>query len=120
MNVVIRLIAGVLLAGVAMGASANVIINLVPDAQNVQVGSQVSLDLNIEGLGDHVAPSLGGFSLNVTFDAARFSFDSATFGSALGDLNSFEAFSYADGTTTPGTITLSETSFLDPATLNSA
>jgi hypothetical protein len=58
-------------------------INVLPSVQSVTVGSTVTSALQIEGLGDHEAPSLGIFDLILTFDPATLSFDSASFGDPL-------------------------------------
>lgn len=62
-------------------------IGLGPALQTFTPGSVVDLQLQISGLGQGMAPSLGAFDLDVTFDPALLSFDSVTFGDPLlGDL----------------------------------
>ena len=57
-----------------------------PVSQEVVVGDPASVNLIISGLGDHTAPSLGAFDLDIHFDPAILAFDSATFGDpVLGD-----------------------------------
>lgn len=61
-------------------------ISIQPSSQTVDLGSSVSLDVGISGLGDGVAPSLSTFDFNVRFDPAILSFSSISFGDpVLGD-----------------------------------
>jgi len=62
-------------------------LSLNPSTSITTVGSPISMDLVISGLGDHVAPSLGTFDLEVSFDAALFSLTNVNFASNLGDPN---------------------------------
>jgi len=65
-------------------ASANIVLSFQPSSPSVAQGSQVTIDLNIAGLG--LPPSLGTFDLNVGFDPTIFSFSTFTFGDpVLGD-----------------------------------
>lgn len=62
-------------------------ITLQPGTQTVAPGGTVDLTLRISGLGNGVAPSLGAFDLDVSFDPALLTYDSLTFGDpGLGDL----------------------------------
>ena len=57
-----------------------------PVTQDVGLGSMVDVALRISGLGNATAPSLSMFDIDVSFDSARLSFSSATFGDpVLGD-----------------------------------
>jgi hypothetical protein len=47
-----------------------VLLSFVPASQSVVIGSAVSIDLVISGLGDHMPPSLSTFDLDVSFDPA--------------------------------------------------
>jgi hypothetical protein len=65
-------------------AFANVIVSLDPSSQEVALGSQANVDLDISGLGN--PPSLGTFDLNVSFDPTILSFSDIAFGDpVLGD-----------------------------------
>ena len=100
---------------VAMPAFADPALSLVPSTQNVSVGNSFSVDLRIDGLGDGVAPSVGTYDLNVSFDSMLVSFDTATYGTGLDvwGLGSLQA-------TTPGSgsVNLFELSFDTPEDLN--
>jgi MYXO-CTERM domain-containing protein len=64
----------------------SVTVSVTPVTQNVALGSPVEVTLQIAGLGDLQAPSLGVLDLNVTFDPTVLSFASAVFGDpSLGD-----------------------------------
>ena len=44
-------------------------LSLAPASQSVAPGGTAAVDLNISGLGNFAAPSLGAFLVEVTFDA---------------------------------------------------
>ena len=54
-----------------------------PSAQNVSLGDQVAIDLNVSGLGDGMADSLSTFDLNVSFDEVILGYDHTVFGTGL-------------------------------------
>lgn len=85
-----------------------------PAALNVNVGDPFTVDVVVSGLGNGVAPSLGSYDLDVSFDSSQLAFDSLTFGSELGgpadSLQSFGAVA--------GVVDLAEVSFLSPAELD--
>ena len=57
-----------------------------PASQEVALGSPVTVDLMISGLGNGTAPSLGTFDLDVSFDPAILSLNGVFFGDpTLGD-----------------------------------
>ncbi len=63
-------------------------IGIEPAAQQVALGSSVTVSMVIADLGDGVAPSLSTFDLDLTFDDGILSFTGATFGDpdpVLGD-----------------------------------
>jgi len=67
---------------VAWGSS--IYLSVQPSSQSVAEGAEVSIDLNISGLGD--PPSLGTYDLNVAFDPTILSFSAFAFGDpVLGD-----------------------------------
>src|SRR5438874_1153733 len=76
-----------LLFGTGGGLFASTLtIGVLPTGQSVQLGNPVMVSLMIQGLGDHTAPSLGTFDVNILFDPAILSFSTAVFGDpALGD-----------------------------------
>lgn len=61
-------------------AAASIHIDLHPVAQTA---GTVDLAVRISGLGDGIAPSLGAFDLDVTFDSGFLSLSDATFGDPL-------------------------------------
>ena len=111
MNTLLSLLIGaavVMAAPVAQAAS----LSLVPSSNSLQVGESLSLDLVIDGLGDHTAPSLGAFDVDVSYDPALLNLSSVSFGLALGDINLGEALA-GDDTPTPGTTNIWELSLLE-------
>ena len=96
-------------------AHAGFLVNLDfdPNAQNVNLGDNVFVDLTVSGLSNGGSPSLGAFDFDVLFDDSILSFTTATFGNSLGDPNpaAFEAVTNVD-TSVAGAIGLDETSLL--------
>lgn len=93
----------------SLHAKANIIVTLEPTPQTISVGSPVSMDLVISGLGNFSAPSLGGFSFDLNYNPAVLSATSLSFGSQL-DLGIFGSLRFSD-LSTPGSIHLDEVSF---------
>ncbi len=89
---------------------------LVPSQATIQPGDPLEIDIVISGLGDGASPSLGSFDLNVTWDDTLFTYDSLTFGSALGDLAMAEAI--GDSVPLATSVQAFEVSLLPAATLN--
>ena len=67
--------------------------------------------LNISGLGNYTADSLGGFSVDILFSDSILSLDSVSFSDYLGDIDKDEADGYTDNLIA-GLIHLDEVSFL--------
>lgn len=83
-----------------------------PISQTVPVGSPVTVDLFISGLGDGTAPSLGTFDLVISFDPMILNFSAVIFGPYLGDPLSGEAYTdFLDSGT--GVLNVFELSYLD-------
>jgi hypothetical protein len=82
---------GIVLAGFMLGGCSAlnadaITVSVVPPNQNVGLGSPVNVSLQITGLGNLSAPTLGTFDLNLNFDPTILSFNSAVFGDpVLGD-----------------------------------
>src|SRR5262245_49587182 len=91
-----------------------------PSAQGVTVGSTVSVEVVISGLGAGAAPSLSTFDLDVTFDTGILSFLGFTFGDpSLGDqLNLSGLGSVISLTAGAGGVNLFELSFDTAADLD--
>jgi hypothetical protein len=85
-------------------------LGFVPPAQEVPVGTSVSVDVVISGLGDFTSPSLGAFDLDIAFDPSILSLSSVVFGPFLGDISLAEAI--ASDTPGVGTVNVFEVSFL--------
>lgn len=111
MNALFSLLIGAAVVMAAPFAQAATL-NLVPSSNSLQVGESLSLDLVIDGLGDHTAPSLGAFDVDVSYDPALLNLSSVAFGSALGDIDLAEALAGA-GTPAPGTTNIWELSLLE-------
>lgn len=60
-----------------------VVIELSPVEQDVELGNSVSIDINISGLGDGSADSLGAFDLDLLYDSSLLDFNSVVFGDQL-------------------------------------
>lgn len=88
-----------------------------PVATIAGTGDQVSFDLNISGLGDLSAPSLGAFDISVGFDPTRLSFTGYSLGDSLGRVDLFEALDFSGGDT-GGAVNLTEVSLLATAVLD--
>jgi hypothetical protein len=63
-----KLLLGIAALALSLRANANIIVSLEPSSQSISVGSPVSVNLVISGLGDHTSPSLGAFALDVTYN----------------------------------------------------
>jgi hypothetical protein len=64
---------------VAHGAT----ISVEPPDQAVPLGTPISINVTVEGLGAGAPPSLGAFDFNVEYDPGILAFDSLTFGDPL-------------------------------------
>lgn len=94
-------------------SSHAITISLNPTSQTVTSGSSFDVALTISGLGNGVAPSLGAFDVDISFEQSILSFSSVTFSSFLGDLSLFEATTSFDDFSTPGIVNLFELSLLE-------
>ncbi len=115
----IGIICGLVLA-LSVASAQAITLGFSPSDQTVSVGTPVSVDLNISGLGDFAADSLSTFDLDVNFDPAVLSFSGAIYGDPiLGD--QLEVFGFGSITeTTPGvgSVNLFELSFDFPSDLD--
>ncbi len=91
--------------------AASLILSLEPSATSINVNESVSIDLNISGLGSFSAPSLGAFAIDLYYDPSLFGLSDVQFGSFLGD-PTFDAISFFDSTSFPGSVYVEEVSFL--------
>lgn len=86
-----------------------------PTTQNVPLGSAVSVDVNVLGLGSNSAPSIGVFDLDISYDPEILSFSSVLWGTGLDVLG---LGSFRDSSPAFGSINLFELSFDLPDDLN--
>lgn len=95
-------------------------IDLIPNSNQLNVGEQLQIAVNIHGLDTGTAPSLGVYDLDVHFDANVFSFSAIHWGDASKgnqlDLNGFGSLQSI--TATHGLLNLFELSFDDSDSLN--
>lgn len=96
---------------VSSSPALSITLSLEPVNQFVQIGDDVVLDLNISGLTGAGPDSLGAFTLDISYDDTILAFESAFFGSYLGDASLFEAGTYFDASI-PGLLYLEEVSWL--------
>jgi hypothetical protein len=61
-------------------------LSFVPAFGTIGLGGTAAVDIVISGLGDHMAPSVGAFDLDVTYDPTILTAIGVTFGACLGDL----------------------------------
>jgi hypothetical protein len=113
---------GWMLAAAGMGlvtaAEAGAVsISIEPESKTVQSGDVVVFDVLAADLGDGIAPSVGSFDFDITFDESLLAVSDVSFGSFLGEPGStaFTSWSVAGGL-----LEISEVSLLAPGTLNAA
>lgn len=104
---------------VAAGASAAPLLFVEPPYQLIAGGAVTSVELRISGLGDGVAPSLGGFDFTILYDPAIISLVGIGFGLDLGDPRLLESLVFSDQPAA-GEVLLQEVSLLDIAALDAA
>jgi hypothetical protein len=92
--------------------AAAVSIALTPASSSVALGDPVTLTLEVGAL---AGAAVGGFDVDLSFDAAKLGFLSASFGSALGDPGLGEQL--GDVVAGTGTLNLASVSLLDPVAL---
>ena len=81
-SILVSVVSGILLL-LLQGSAYAIAIEVAPQTQDVLLGSSANVDINISGLGDGVAPSVGDFDLNLVFDPGVLSFNNVTFGDQL-------------------------------------
>ena len=109
----------VLLLFWAAPASAMLTVSLCldPPAQDVKLGHLASVTVEISGLEDMAAPSLGAYDLNLGFDSAVLSFNSIVFGDQLA-LTGPGSSSTGIDFSTPGLVNVFEVSLESIGDLN--
>lgn len=91
-------------------------LSLTPTNQTVFLGDTITLEVQISDLGDFTSPSLSGFDLDLSYNAAILSFNNVDFGSFL-DTSGLGTFTDVN-TDTPGIVNFAEVSFDDASDLN--
>jgi hypothetical protein len=90
-----------------------------PLTPSATVGSSLDMALRISGLGDHVAPSLGVFDIDVDYDPSILSLGGVVFGDPdLGDQLALNQSAESSFTPRDGSVKLFELSFDTVADLN--
>ena len=89
-----------------------VVLSIEPVSQTVLPGSTVNANLVVSGLGNHAAPSLGTFDVNVSFNDGLLGLSNVSFGTLLGDVSLGEATTTVD-TSVAGVVQLFELSLLE-------
>lgn len=111
-------ISGIALASfiwLAAGGAHAAILSLEPSPSSIGVGETSVVDLSISDLGNFMPTSLGAFIVEVSFDEAVLSFETASYGTLLGGpLDSDQVPPSATG----NIVTLDEFSFLSNAELD--
>jgi hypothetical protein len=114
----VRVVAAMLLSMFIVGKSQAVVIYFSPAVQPGLTGDFVSMDLVISGLGDGVAPSIGDWDFDISYDDLVLSVDGWSFSSELGDIDLGEATDLSLGDNFAGLLGLSVLSLLNPAELD--
>lgn len=94
------LLCGALLSVASLSTHATSL-SLVPSSLTAPVGTSINLDLIISGLGNHTAPTLGGFDIDLGYDSSLLGLTDITFGPALGNSDLLEALN-GSGSVTGG------------------
>ena len=92
-------------------------LSLIPHANTISTGTNLSVDLVLSGLGDHTAPLLAGFDVDVSFDADKLHLNSIDFTGVLGDVSLSEATNNTD-TSSAGVANLFGLSYLEASAAN--
>lgn len=86
-SILLSIVSGILLL-VLQGSAYAIAIEVAPSTQDVSLGTTANVEINISGLGDGTAPSVGSFDLDLVFDPGILSFNNITFGDQLDILGS--------------------------------
>lgn len=111
-----KLTAGLFTGAILLISSATVnaaiVLSLEPSSSLIDKGSSFTVNLVVSGLGNHAAPSLSVFDVDVSYDASLFSLGPVSFSSVLGNVSLGEASTGVDSSTA-GTVNLSAFSLLE-------
>lgn len=106
----IRLLPVVIALALGMPAAQAFTLSVVPQSATTPVGSSFSVDVVASGLGAGSAPSLGGYDLDVSFDASVLSFANVAWGTGL-DVHGSGLNIQLPDSSTAGLVNLFEVSF---------
>lgn len=115
-QLMVRWAAGAVLLASSTSLIASTTLSLEPSSPQVGIGSTFTVNLVVSGLGDHSAPSLSLFDVDLSYDSSLFSLGSVAFGTGLGDVGQGEAITEAN-TATLGSVNLNEFSLLELSSL---
>ena len=107
----LALAAGLIFTGQAQA----ILLEFDPAIQDVTLGSSVDVDLVISGLGDGIAPSVGSFDLDISFDESILGLTFVAFGNEL-DLFGLGSIRGVSGES--GSVNLFEISLDSPSDLD--
>ena len=93
-----------------------VLLSFQPVSQNAQISDVVNVDVVVSGLGNGVAPSLGDFDLDVSYDNSILNATGGSIGPFLGDPGLGEAITFSN--LLPGVVDFGEVSLLFDFELN--
>lgn len=94
-----------------------VTLDLLPETQSVTVGQSVIIDVQISELGNNIAPSVGGFSLELNYDPTVLTFNDLIFSELI---NLSGSGIQSIDSSIPGTILFGDVSLDFPEDLNAA
>jgi hypothetical protein len=110
-----------LCVGIDRQTSAAITLNLSPVGQSITVGSPVSIDARVDGIGNFTTPSIGGFDLTLTYNPGVLQFSSVSFNvpgqGNLVDLTNNPALNSVDSSVS-GVVKFNQISLNTPAELN--
>ena len=101
----------VILAFLSATPATSATLELVPDMTTVGLGDALFIDIVVSELGDGIAPSVGDFDFDITYDDTILTATDVEIGGFLGDLDFLEAIGGFD-LSTSGVVDLFEVSFL--------
>ena len=93
-------------------------LSLTPSTSAVTTGDNFSLDLIAADLGDGIAPSIGGFDIDLAFDPSLLGFTGYVLDDHLGDFALFEAEDFSGGDLGGGMANLLVLSYLPAVDLD--
>lgn len=118
MNRLNVILGGLSLLALSAGNVGAVTFSLTPASQSATAGSNVFLNLMVDGLTPGAADSLGGFDVDVSFMTSELSFQDYSLSTFIGDETFGEALDFSSGDIGGGIVDLSATSLLTDVELD--